>query len=253
MKKFLIICILTILCVCSYAQVKKVWVCTGDGAYKYHIYRNCRGLNRCRSAIKKIPIGEAKRSYQYTGLCNICAGRYDDESEEAQSYSSQSEPTSAPVVEEPKSEEEDNCISCQEEARKRKEQISAFVLPYLGTYKGNLTRKSQYTETTEVATITISKQDDEHVCITIVDNSTRPGRIPLLNIKDFDIDPTSSYIHASEIPGTFTVNASSEPEEIDYTISDFTLKREYGTITLSYKFSYGDMMTPLEYSFSGNK
>ena len=57
--------------ICAFAQ-KQVYVCTGDGAYRYHYYRNCSGLNNCKATIVKKSLEEAKSMPNITGLCKKC-------------------------------------------------------------------------------------------------------------------------------------------------------------------------------------
>ena len=49
----------------------KVWICTGSSAYAYHCDKNCRGLNRCGSEIKKVTLAQAKKMGR-TKKCKIC-------------------------------------------------------------------------------------------------------------------------------------------------------------------------------------
>lgn len=48
----------------------KVFICTGKSATVYHRYKDCKGLNRCRSKIKAITIDEAERMGRRE--CKIC-------------------------------------------------------------------------------------------------------------------------------------------------------------------------------------
>lgn len=38
----------------------KVYICTSKASKKYHLKKNCRGLNNCKSEIKLIPLTKAK-------------------------------------------------------------------------------------------------------------------------------------------------------------------------------------------------
>ena len=38
-----------------------VWICMGGCAYAYHSNSNCSGLNRCKSEIVQVTLGEAKK------------------------------------------------------------------------------------------------------------------------------------------------------------------------------------------------
>ena len=38
-----------------------VYICTGSSARKYHKWKGCRGLNKCRGVIKKMSIQNARR------------------------------------------------------------------------------------------------------------------------------------------------------------------------------------------------
>ena len=53
------------------AAESKVWICTGKSAYAYHCDRNCSGLNKCRSEIKKVTLAQAKKLGR-TKKCKIC-------------------------------------------------------------------------------------------------------------------------------------------------------------------------------------
>ena len=48
----------------------KVYICTGKSATVYHKYKDCKGLNRCRSKIKAVTTYEAKRMGRRE--CRIC-------------------------------------------------------------------------------------------------------------------------------------------------------------------------------------
>lgn len=47
-----------------------VYICTGGSARKYHRWSGCRGLNKCRGAIKKISIQNARRMGR--NPCKVC-------------------------------------------------------------------------------------------------------------------------------------------------------------------------------------
>ena len=61
---------------CAFAQ-KQVYVCTGTGAYRYHYYKDCSGLNNCKASIVKMSEQEAKKKKNINGLCKKCAKRSD--------------------------------------------------------------------------------------------------------------------------------------------------------------------------------
>lgn len=72
MKKAILTYILfSLSAICAFAQ-RQVYVCTGDGAYRYHYYRNCSGLNNCKATIVKKSLEEAKSMPNITGLCKKC-------------------------------------------------------------------------------------------------------------------------------------------------------------------------------------
>lgn len=48
----------------------KVYICTGNSATVYHKYKDCKGLNRCRSKVKAVTTDEAKRMGRRE--CRIC-------------------------------------------------------------------------------------------------------------------------------------------------------------------------------------
>lgn len=47
-----------------------VYICTGSSARKYHRWKGCRGLNKCRGGLKKMPIQNARRIGREP--CKIC-------------------------------------------------------------------------------------------------------------------------------------------------------------------------------------
>lgn len=47
-----------------------VYICTGSSARKYHKWKGCRGLNKCRGGLKKMPIQNARRIGREP--CKIC-------------------------------------------------------------------------------------------------------------------------------------------------------------------------------------
>lgn len=71
MKTSILTFIFSLLAIYTFAQ-KQVYVCTGNGAYRYHYYRNCSGLNNCKATIMKTSIEEAKRMPNIKGLCKKC-------------------------------------------------------------------------------------------------------------------------------------------------------------------------------------
>lgn len=48
----------------------KVYICPGNSATVYHKYKDCKGLNRCRSKLKAVTIDEAERMGRRK--CRIC-------------------------------------------------------------------------------------------------------------------------------------------------------------------------------------
>lgn len=46
-----------------------VYICTGSGAYAYHKYSSCSGLNNCKAEIVSVTLKEAKKK---RSACNIC-------------------------------------------------------------------------------------------------------------------------------------------------------------------------------------
>lgn len=76
MKKFIIACIFALSAVGVNAQSRTVYVCTGNGAYKYHYYKDCSGLGNCKATVKTESEGEAIKDPKYVGLCKTCAKRH---------------------------------------------------------------------------------------------------------------------------------------------------------------------------------
>ena len=62
MKTIILAFILSLSAIYVSAQ-REVYVCMGTGAYRYHYYRNCSGLNNCKVTIKMPNIN---------GLCKKC-------------------------------------------------------------------------------------------------------------------------------------------------------------------------------------
>lgn len=54
------------------SQVTMVWICTGDYAYAYHNNRRCRGLNRCKERIVKVPKQKALDRNYRSKPCGYC-------------------------------------------------------------------------------------------------------------------------------------------------------------------------------------
>lgn len=52
-------------------EVVYVWICTGRGAFAYHLKSNCRGLNRCKSEIKNITLLDAITQW-HRDKCRNC-------------------------------------------------------------------------------------------------------------------------------------------------------------------------------------
>lgn len=40
---------------------KEVYICNGKSSTKYHLIKNCKGLERCSTEIEKITLSEAKK------------------------------------------------------------------------------------------------------------------------------------------------------------------------------------------------
>lgn len=74
MKTVLLTIIFVSFAICASAQ-KQVYVCTGDGAYRYHYYSDCSGLGNCRATIVKKSLEEAKKMPNIKGLCKKCSNR----------------------------------------------------------------------------------------------------------------------------------------------------------------------------------
>lgn len=48
----------------------KVYICTGEGARKYHSNSGCRGLNRCSASIISVSLKDAQK--RGLDACKIC-------------------------------------------------------------------------------------------------------------------------------------------------------------------------------------
>lgn len=59
MKKVLLLLSLVVL-TSSFSE-EKVYVCNSAGAKRYHLDKDCRGLKNCKSEIKEVTLGEAKK------------------------------------------------------------------------------------------------------------------------------------------------------------------------------------------------
>lgn len=53
-----------------------VYVCTGEGAYKYHYSDECFLLHKCQAEIIMITESEAIKDPKYKGLCANCQKKY---------------------------------------------------------------------------------------------------------------------------------------------------------------------------------
>ena len=73
--RLLLVLLLCFGTLCLYAD-NYVFVCTGEGAYKYHYNEKCHLLNNCRSDVIMIKESEAINGGLYIGLCKICAKKY---------------------------------------------------------------------------------------------------------------------------------------------------------------------------------
>ena len=71
MKTIVLTFILSLSAICVFAQ-RQVYVCMGTGAYRYHYYKDCSGLNNCKATIKKMSLEDAKRMPNIHGLCMKC-------------------------------------------------------------------------------------------------------------------------------------------------------------------------------------
>ena len=50
---------------------KHVYICMGGHSAKYHTFKYCKGLSKCRGGIKEVTINEAEKTYNRTP-CKIC-------------------------------------------------------------------------------------------------------------------------------------------------------------------------------------
>lgn len=108
MKTVLLTIVFVLSAICASAQ-KQVYVCTGDGAYRYHYYRNCSGLGNCRATIVKKSLEEAQKMPNIKGLCKKCSNRTGI----AMSY---------PTITE--QEGIDSCYTCMLERKQEKEKMN---------------------------------------------------------------------------------------------------------------------------------
>lgn len=78
--KFPLFILFLLLSAFSFAQEKKVIICTGSSSYAYHSHY-CRGLNECRASIETITVTEAESlhrkpcGYCYKGNAFISQGK----------------------------------------------------------------------------------------------------------------------------------------------------------------------------------
>lgn len=47
-----------------------VYICTGNGSYRYHKHKTCRGLNNCQADIKRVSVSYAISKKRTP--CKIC-------------------------------------------------------------------------------------------------------------------------------------------------------------------------------------
>lgn len=60
MTRIFIALALVIMCSSStQVQDNKVFICNSTGATKYHLDKDCRGLNSCKSEVVKVTLSEA--------------------------------------------------------------------------------------------------------------------------------------------------------------------------------------------------
>lgn len=71
MKTIILAFTLSLSTICVSAQ-RQVFVCMGDGAYRYHYYKDCSGLNNCKATIKKMSLEDANKMPNINGLCKKC-------------------------------------------------------------------------------------------------------------------------------------------------------------------------------------
>lgn len=43
------------------ADIQKVFICTGNYSKKYHLQKNCKGLNNCKGEIEEVTLEQAKK------------------------------------------------------------------------------------------------------------------------------------------------------------------------------------------------
>ena len=61
MKKFMLLAVTAfILTAASPIPFSNVYICNGSKSTKYHLTDDCRGLNRCSTAIEKVTLKEAQ-------------------------------------------------------------------------------------------------------------------------------------------------------------------------------------------------
>jgi hypothetical protein len=59
--KTLLLSIAAALLMSASAPVSDVYICNGPKATKYHLKKDCRGLNRCSTEIEKVSLEAAKK------------------------------------------------------------------------------------------------------------------------------------------------------------------------------------------------
>lgn len=59
MKKLLFL--LLLLPLTSFYTTNDVYICKSENAKKYHLVKDCRGLNSCKAEIGKVTLAEAKK------------------------------------------------------------------------------------------------------------------------------------------------------------------------------------------------
>lgn len=72
-----------LLCLCGNSPHKQVpvptdpgaevWVCTGRSSKRYHAYKDCKGLNKCRGSIEEVCLYDAE--YMGRTPCHKCYKR----------------------------------------------------------------------------------------------------------------------------------------------------------------------------------
>lgn len=58
MKTFLL---LTVVLIWGYAPSNVVYICNSSNATKYHLTKDCKGLENCKAEIKKVKLKVAKK------------------------------------------------------------------------------------------------------------------------------------------------------------------------------------------------